>query len=328
MNPTETLAALNLALDSDLPCMIWGAPGIGKSDLMRQAAKARGVPLIDLRAVLLDPVDLRGLPSVSEGKAVWLPMGELPDERRDGTHGILFLDEINAAPPAVQAACFGLVLDRKLGEYRLPSGWRVVAAGNRRTDRASAQAMPSALANRFLHLGMESSLDSWCQWAIAHGVQPELVAFLRFRPALLHDFQPDRTVNPTPRTWAMADRILKAKAAPHVELAALAGLVGDAAAAELIGFLKVWRTLPSPDAVFLNPDAVPVPTSAATLYALCGALARKVTAQSFDRMTQFLQRVPPEYGVAAVKDATARDAALITTPAYIAWSSANSDLYT
>lgn len=327
MKPTDAAATLQVALSADLPAFLWGAPGIGKSDIVRQAAAANNLPLIDLRAVLLDPVDLRGLPTVKDSKAVWLPMGELPDAARDGQDGVLLLDELNAAAPMVQAACFGLVLDRRLGEYRLPSGWRVVAAGNRQSDRASAQRMPSALANRFLHIDVDPDLDGWSQWALRSGIEPVLVAFLRFRPALLHDFQPDRIANPTPRSWAMANRILQSGIAGQAEMLALIGCVGEGAAAELVAFLKVWRSLPSPDAVFLNPTTSPVPDNAATLYAICGALARKVTGQTMPALVTYLSRLPPEFGVMAMKDVTTRDPGLPATPAFIAWASANADIY-
>ena len=154
----------------------WGAPGAGKSQVVAQVAAALDVRLIDIRAILVDLVDLRGLPTVEHGKAAWATPAFLPDEGA----GILFLDELNAAPPLVQATCNQLVLDRALGEYRLPDGWTVFAAGNREGDRAVTPRMSSALANRFVHLSFEPDLDDWSRWAMGQAdLRPEVVAFLR-----------------------------------------------------------------------------------------------------------------------------------------------------
>ncbi len=197
IDQAETVLATYL--DADIPAFIWGAPGVGKSDIVAALASKRTLPLIDLRAALLESVDLRGLPKIDGDSVKWLPLGELPEESRDGRDGILFLDELNAAHGSVQAACFQLVLNRRIGTYYLPAGWRIVAAGNRQGDRASAQRMSSALRDRFAQIETEPDVDSWCRWAMANNKPAELVAFLRFRPELLHDFDPDRTVNATPR---------------------------------------------------------------------------------------------------------------------------------
>jgi MoxR-like ATPase len=185
MKPSLICATLNRLIKIRQPVFIWGAPGVGKSQIVAQVAAGQQLPLVDIRAVLLDPVDLRGLPHIdSEGRAHWSPPDFLP---QNGS-GVLFLDELNAAPPLVQAACYQLVLDRRIGEYRLPEGWSIIAAGNRETDRAVTHRMPSALANRFVHLSFDPDLGDWLVWAAAHDVSPEVVAFLRYRPGLLHAF--------------------------------------------------------------------------------------------------------------------------------------------
>jgi MoxR-like ATPase len=176
MKPSDIASSLQLLAQIQKPAFVWGPPGVGKSQVVAQVAALLGIRLIDIRAVLLDPVDLRGLPTVEQGRAAWAIPAFLPE---DGA-GILFLDELNAAPPLVQAACYQLVLDRALGEYRLPDGWAVFAAGNREGDRAVTSRMSSALANRFVHLVFEPDLDDWSQWAMGPGdLRPEVVAFLR-----------------------------------------------------------------------------------------------------------------------------------------------------
>ena len=327
MNITQSIKVLSTYIDSDIPAFLWGSPGIGKSDIVVGLAALRGLPLIDLRAALLDPLDLRGLPKISGDVVQWLPMGELPIESRDGSEGILFLDELNAAAPAVQAACFQLVLNRRIGTYHLPAGWRIVAAGNRQSDRASAQRLSSALADRFAHIEVDCDLDSWCRWAIAKGKPAEVVAFLRFRPELLHDFDPDRLINATPRGWGeRVCALVSAGLEKTTELLALAGSVGEGPAAEFTAFLRVWRTLPSPDGLLLSPDSGDMPSDPATLFALMGALSRKVTEQSMANFVRILGRAPVEYGVAAMRDAVTRDPLLQNTSGFVSWSAANSDV--
>lgn len=327
LKPTDARAVIEAHIDANNPVLLTGQPGVGKSDVVRQIATSRGWNVIDLRLSTIDAVDLRGLPVLDGGKARFAPMGELPDATRDGAAGILFLDELPQAAPAVQNAAFSLVLDRRIGEYHLPPAWRVIAAGNRLQDRAGANRVNSALANRFAHVAMTHELNDWCTWALANDVAPELVAFLRFRPGLLVDFEPDRAVNATPRTWVMAGKLLNRALPPQVESAAIASVVGAGHAAELLAFVRIWRGLPSPDLVLMNPTGAPVPSDGATLYALCGALARRVTLQSVDAFVTYIDRLPPEYGVIAMRDATARDASLEKTAAAIRWLSANSNIY-
>ncbi|HKI82063.1 MAG TPA: MoxR family ATPase, partial [Pseudodesulfovibrio sp.] len=228
MNPARIKTSLRSLIPLGQPVFLWGAPGVGKSQVVAQVAEELGRELIDIRAVLLDPVDLRGLPSVDGQVARWNPPAFLP---REGT-GVLFLDELNAAPPLVQAACYQLVLDRRVGEYELPEGWAVVAAGNRETDRAVTHRMPSALANRFVHLDFSVDVNDWLAWAEQAGLGREVLDFIRFRPNLLHAFDPRQNEKafPSPRSWEFAARVLAVKPDPEVELGLLKGTVGPGAA--------------------------------------------------------------------------------------------------
>lgn len=331
-------AALNAYLDADVPAFIWGAPGVGKSDSVRAVAKARNLPLIDVRAVLLDPVDLRGLPHVdANGRAAWAPPAFLPEASRDGAEGLFFMDELNAAPASVQAACFQLVLDRKLGEYTLPPGWRIVAAGNRQSDRAAAQRMPTALANRFAHIDVEADADAWATWAAATGLNPLVLAFIRWRPALLHIMpgaQPlDRAIPalpadarafPTPRAWAQVAKV--ANAPDAVRMALVSGLVGEGAAAEFEGFVRTWRALPALDLILSNPHAAPVPSEPAAMYAVTAAIARKADRNTFANVLAYAARLPREFEIVAAVDAVKRDPSLAETSAFTNWAIRNQDI--
>ncbi|ANJ67814.1 hypothetical protein A9404_10870 [Halothiobacillus diazotrophicus] len=219
--------------DHAIPVMIWGAPGIGKSDLVRQAAERQGVPLIDLRLSQLEPTDLRGIPLHEAGRVRWVPPEELPDAQRDGMSGVLFLDEINAAPPAVAASAYQLILDRRLGTYHLPAGWTILAAGNRLDDRGITYAMPAPLANRFMHVTLTPDVEAWLDWAARRDVHDLLRDFLAAEPDWLVRFSPDPEVTafPSPRSWAFVDRVLKRR--PFIDATTfthVAACVGRAAA--------------------------------------------------------------------------------------------------
>lgn len=324
MNAKQIKSALTTLIPLRQPAFIWGAPGVGKSQVVSQVAESLGRRLTDIRAVLLDPVDLRGLPSVQDGMAHWCPPSFLPA----GGEGVLFLDELNAAPPLVQAACYQLVLDRKVGEYVLPDGWTVVAAGNRETDRAVTHRMPSALANRFVHLDFSVDAETWLNWAQDAGIAEEVLAFIRFRPGLLHDFDPKKNEKafPSPRSWEFAARILASGPDPEVELSLLKGTLGPGVAAEFAGFSRMFRQLPDPDAVINQPNTAAVPEEPATLYALCEALAKRAGDETAENIVTYASRLPSEFGVLLVRDAVKNHRGVVETPAFSHWATANSDV--
>ena len=321
LTPRAAAKAIRSLVLARQPVCLWSPPGIGKSSLMSQLATAESLSLIDLRLVTLDPTDLRGLPAISADRTrtQWIPPEFLPTDGR----GILFLDELNRAPMLVQNAALQLVLDRRLGAYTLPDGWTVAAACNYSTDGGGVQKMTAALTSRFAtHLHLKVDIDDWSIWALGAGLEPVTRAFIRFRPDLLHQFDRNATSFPCPRTWEFVSRITAQQPDADVELAIMAGAVGQAAALEYCAFLKLYRTLPSVDAILLDPMRahLPKPEDSATAYAIASALARKATDQNAARVIQYLDRLPLEYGVFAVRDMTARDAAICSTHAFIDWN--------
>lgn len=248
--------------------------------------------------------------------------GELPTKGK----GILFMDELNSAAPATQAAAMQLTLTGKIGDYTLPKGWSILAAGNRESDRAVVNRMPSALSLRFVHLDLEVSLDDWCEWAIAHNQPTELLAFMRFRPNLLHAFDPVQRSSPNPRGWSFIAQMTHSGLDAETEFDLMKGTVGDGAAGEYSAFLRVYRDLPSIDSIMMNPDKVEVPTSPATLYALSTALGAKAKDDTFDRMMQYVERMPIEFQVVTVRDAIRQTNAIANTKAFISWGVRNSSI--
>ena len=279
MRPSQLKVILNTEFASTIkdhhtPVMIWGPPGVGKSQLVADVASEHNVPLIDIRLSQLEPSDLRGIPFRVDSHVQWAVPRMLPDAQQHGDAGILFLDEITSAAPAVSAAAYQLILDRCLGEYRIPKGWVIYAAGNRQGDRGVTYSMPTPLANRFTHFEFDVNLDDWVLWAHRNKIDDRIIAFLRFRPELLFDFDPalDPVAFPTPRSWEFAHRALKKFEPGSPVLAnALQACVGNAAGIELSAFIDNLASLGDVDEI-VEGGSVPVPDSIDLQYALASSL--------------------------------------------------------
>jgi len=256
------------------PVMLWGPPGVGKSQMIAQVAESHSVPLIDIRLSQMEPSDLRGIPFKVKDMVEWAVPAMLPNVKKHGENGILFLDEITSAPPSVSAAAYQLILDRKLGDYEVPKGWAIFAAGNRQGDRGVTYSMPAPLANRFSHYEVDINLDDWVAWAYAHEIDERIIAFLRFRQDLLFEF--DAAQNPvafpSPRSWEFAHRALKKFDVQHeLLMGALQACVGKAAGIELKAFIDSLDQMPDLDAI-VNGEEVPTPKEIDLQYAVATAL--------------------------------------------------------
>jgi ATPase family associated with various cellular activities (AAA) len=259
MNPEDLKTYLDRLITNNLKIstMIWGAPGIGKSSIVSQLATVHDLEFIDVRLSQLAPTDLRGLPVAENGVSKWFPPEFLPHKGR----GILFLDEINMAPPAMQGMAQQLILDRCIGSYRVPDDWFVWAAGNRREDRAGVFEMPAPLANRFLHLQVEANFESFKAYALSQGVHEQIISFLSFRPTLLHKIDPQQPAWCSPRSWMMANSL-------HQNGLDLAPAIGEAAYSEFQSFLIMHKTLPNLEPIFEGKgDRIPFPLEPSARYA-------------------------------------------------------------
>jgi MoxR-like ATPase len=245
MKPLELAAFLDRLVRHEVPLstMIWGPPGIGKSSIVAQTAQAHELAFIDLRLSQLAPTDLRGLPVAEAGVARWA----VPEFLPQGGKGVLFLDEINLAPPTMQGMAQQLILDRRVGSYTVPPGWFIWAAGNRSEDRAAVFDMPAPLANRFIHLDVAPDLDSFKDYALRYGLHEQIIAFVAFRPALLHRIDAQQPAWPSPRSWAMASTL-------HTIGTSVEPAVGPAAAAEFQAFVALYGQLPDLARVLAGDD--------------------------------------------------------------------------
>lgn len=256
------------------PVMVWGAPGVGKSQLINQVGIRHHVSVIDIRLSQMEPSDLRGIPFREASNVEWAIPSMLPNADRHGETGILFLDEITSAVPSVSAAAYQLILDRRLGDYKVPDGWAIFAAGNRQGDRGVTYTMPAPLANRFSHFELELNLDDWVAWAYKMEIDERIIGFLRFRPELLFDFDPahNPVAFPSPRSWEFAHRALqKFINHPMLLLGSLQACVGDAAGIELKAFIDSLDQMPDLDAILRGED-VKSPKEIDLQYAVASAL--------------------------------------------------------
>jgi hypothetical protein len=247
VGPKSAKRSIKYAIAKRRPVFLWGPPGIGKSDIVKQIGEDTNREVIDVRLALWEPTDIKGIPyyNADMGKMVWAPPAELP-VNEDST-AIIFLDELNSAPPAVQAAAYQLILNRRVGTYVLPKGVDVVAAGNREGDRGVTYRMPAPLANRFVHLEAKVDFDDWQDWATLNKVHAEVVGYVGFAKQDLYDFDPKSSSKAfaTPRSWSFVSDLLQDNDIDNDTLTNLiAGAVGDGLANKFMAHRKIAGKLP------------------------------------------------------------------------------------
>lgn len=311
------------------PVFLWGSPGIGKSSIVRQLADEHKWGLIDLRLSLLNPVDLRGLPFYDDKskEAIWLKPEFLPTEEKHGKEGILFLDELNTAPTSVQIAAYQLVLDRAIGNYKMPDGWRIIAAGNRETDAAMVTKMPSPLANRLIHMNVDANIDDWKVWA-SNRVDSRVIGFLNFKTKLLVKIpKAEEKAYPTPRSWEYVSNIIQIYNDPHSADDIIAGAVGEGPAREFLAFIDIYSRLPDVDQI-LQGKYTKVPTEPDVLFALCSAMLPKMKNEYIDNFIKYIMKMPPEFGTLALKDVVKNgwEKAVQASKYFDKWVAENHDL--
>ena len=343
MRPAHLLQVLDKEFKSTLaghhtPAMLWGPPGVGKSQIIAQVAQRNNVNIIDIRLSQMEPSDLRGIPFRKDEFVEWAVPAMLPNAQRHGEAGILFLDEITSAPPSVSAAAYQLILDRKLGAYQVPQGWAIFAAGNRQGDRGVTYTMPAPLANRFSHFEVHINTDDWVAWAYANNIDDRVIAFVRFRPELLFDFDPAHNPSafPSPLSWEFAHRALQKYEHQHeLLLGSLQACVGQAAGIELKAFIDNLDQMPDLDAI-IRGEQVPAPKEIDLQYAVASALVgRAIRAKSTDNSQKVQGHIldyagmfpQKEMGVMLVTDMhRAIGNELFSVPQFAKWSTDVADL--
>lgn len=305
---------------------IEGAPGGGKTTIVHQVANELEVPIIEKHLPTMLVEDF-GILFKNEAGGLhyelpdWFPVkGKAPE------NGILLFDDRNQAGSDLQKVLANICQARNLHGVSLPDGWQVVSTGNRQSDRAGANRVLSHLRNRETLLELDTHLDDSTQWMIDHDVKGEVVSFLRFRTGLLHEFDPQRDQNPTPRSWVEGVSDVLGTVPADAEFECFKGAVGEGAAAEFVGFMRIWRKLPNIDNLLLNPTAGDVPTDPATLYAIAGSIAERATESNFERVCTYSERMPPEFSVLTISYACRKNPDLANTQAFIKWSLKHQDV--
>jgi len=305
---------------------IEGPPGGGKTTIVQQVAQELDVPYIErhMPTMLVEDFGVlypSGDDTLQYKLPEWFPVKGKAPER-----GILCFDDRNQASTDLQKVLANICQARNLHGTPMPEGWMVVSTGNRQSDRAGANRVLGHLSNRENTYELETHLDDWTSWAIDNNVKPEVISFIRFRPNLLHDYDPQRQQNPTPRSWVEGVSDLLGVVPSEAEFESFKGAVGEGAAAEFVGFVRIFRKLPNPDAILLNPTTADVPTDPATLYALSGAISQRATEANFDRVTTYCERMAPEFSVLTVSYACRRNPDLANTGAFTKWSIKHQDV--
>lgn len=301
--------------------VIVGPPGGGKTSIVKQIAKDLDYQYIQRHLPTMLVEDM-GVPMIDKPMLYykisdWFPAkGSKYD---NGQPGILCFDDRNQAGNDLQKVLANLVQERELHGIPMADNWHVISTGNRQSDRAGANRILSHLSDREFEFELETHYHDWAAWASENGVRPEVISFINFKTDLLHKFDPQLDKNPTPRSWCEGVSPAIDVVPKEAELAVFTGAIGEGPASEFTGFLKIARKLPNPDAILLNPTTADVPTDPATLYALSGSLAQRTTANNFERVCQYVERMPPEFSVLTVSMALRRDKTLHNTAAFGSW---------
>ena len=260
MSDTRTVTSLQArksllkAFAHKRPLFLWGPPGIGKSELVAEITQDLSGHMIDLRLGQMEPTDIRGIPFYNKdvGKMDWAPPIDLPDEELASQYPVvvLFLDELNSAAPSVQSAAYQLILNRRIGKYKLPDNVVMVAAGNRESDKGVTYRMPTPLANRFIHQEMRVDFPSWNEWAVKNRIHKDVVGYISFAKQDLYDFDAKSASRAfaTPRSWSFVSELLQGDDGDDdTVMNLIAGTIGEGLAVKFMAHRKIASRMPKPE---------------------------------------------------------------------------------
>ncbi len=331
MRAKQMKEAVKFAIKHKYPLLLKGAPGIGKTDIVTQSCRETNTDLIISHPVVSDPTDYKGLPFPTKDgtEATFLPFGDLLKLIEADKPTVFFLDDLGQSSSSVQSSLMHLLLARRINGHKVSDHVIFLAATNRRQDKAAVQGILEPVKSRFASiLELDVNVDDWVDWAIDNHLPTELIAFIRFRPNLLHDFKPTGDIinTPNPRTVAAVGRMMQAGISGDLEYEMFSGAAGEGFAAEFAGFLKVYQDLPDIEKLIADPDKTAVPGEPSMLFAICGALSAKADKKNYASIIRYTDRLPAEFQVLLIKDSIKRNKALANTPEFSQWAVKHSDV--
>jgi ATPase family associated with various cellular activities (AAA) len=325
LKPSQFRQLLTKSLPAKFNVLVYGSPGLGKSNIVEQVCAESNADCIIMHPVVSDPTDFKGMPWVGEAGATFLPFGDLQRLLHATRLTACFIDDWGQATETVQAAAMQLILARRINGHRVSDEVVFFAATNRRTDLGGVRGLLEPVKSRFGTLvQLKADVHDWRAWAATQAdMAAEVIAFLDFRPELLSDFQPtkDFTNSPSPRGWHQVSKALSLELPPEILIPVIQGAVGEGAGIEFVAFLQTWSQMVSPDLILTTPDTAPIPTEPSALYAIATALAMRVQKESLGRYARYLERLTAEdkgeFAAVSLKTALSRDPALSNTAAYV-----------
>lgn len=329
MRPKDLEQFLEFSINNKFPILIKGKPGVGKSTIAENVCNKMGVDLIITHPVVSDPTDYKGLPFASNGKADFLPFGDLESLMTATKPTAYFIDDLGQAPSAVQAAIMQLLLARQINGKKISDEVTFIAATNRKEDKAAVSGLLEPVKSRFASIvELEVNSQDWIMWALNNNMPIELISFIRFKPEILDSFAPSKDLvnTPTPRTVTSVGKLQNASLPADMEFEAFKGAAGEAFAVEYCAFLKIYRDLPSVDDILLAPSTTAIPEEVATKHALCGALSAVANDQTIEPILIYMDRVGEEFTVACIHDSTIRNPKVTKTSAFVKWSIKNASV--
>lgn len=343
VTPKTSVPLVEDALYCRLVPMLHGSPSIGKSAIVAQIAKKLNLLLIDVRMAGFDPVDMNGLPMFDpiKGLASFIPMDTFPldtdtlptnPETNQPYNGwLLFLDEFNSAPMAVQAAAYKLVLDHKVGCRDLHKKCAIVCAGNLDTDGAITNPMSSAMVSRIVHLVVEPNLQEWLEWALANGINSKLCAFLEYKTDAFYTFDANEPAHiySSPRTLEFASRLMDRwnGEVPLAKAKLMAGTISEGVTTNLRTFLAFYSQLTTLADILAAPDTAPVPSLPGVLYALDGCIADWIDDSNIVKLLKYVDRMPAEHQIITFRMAIRKNRSIRSNPDFLAWADLHADTF-
>lgn len=296
---------------------------------MQNTTEELGYDLLVSHPVVSDPTDFKGLPYAKDNIADFLPFGDLRMLMECQKPLVWFIDDLGQAPASVQAAIMQILLARKINGHAICDNVSIVAATNRKQDKAGVNGMLEPVKSRFVSIvELNVSLNDWKNWAIENNMPAELVSFINFKPDLIEKFEAtkDITNSPSPRTIAHVGKMQNAGLIKELELEAITGAIGQAAAIEYVAFLELFRQIPDIDDLITSPMDFPLFTNPSINYGLSGALAYRINKDNIENICKYLERIPSEYSVAAIQMGIQKNPTITNTKAFIVWSVNNQTL--